>query len=293
MSGSVPVKRPLADVQAAGAVVTRRGGQVLLVHRPRYDDWSFPKGKLDRGEHVTAAAVREVVEETGVDIRLGPPLRSQRYAAGNRMKAVHYWMGRAVGDDDVSAYRPNAEIDDVAWVSHDDAMTLLTYPYDRETLRESVGRRKKTHAFVVLRHGAARARGSWRGDDRERPLLKAGTLQAQRAVPLLAAYDVTLLASSSSLRCVATLQPYADVSARKILEYDGLSEEGATAESVLEIIEELREHKEGVVLCTHRPVLPSIFDVLKLPDAKLDPGGMLVVHHRKGKVVATERHSIG
>jgi 8-oxo-dGTP pyrophosphatase MutT (NUDIX family)/phosphohistidine phosphatase SixA len=292
MSGTSPVKRPLADVQAAGAVVTRRGGQVLLVHRPRYDDWSFPKGKLDRGEHITAAAVREVAEETGIDVRLGPPLRSQRYAAGNRMKAVHYWIGRAVGDDDVSSYRPNAEIDGVTWVSYDDAMGMLTYPYDRETLRESKALRKKTHAFVVLRHGAARARGGWRRDDRERPLLKAGTLQAQRVVPVLAAYDVTLLASSSSLRCVATLQPYADVSARKLLEYDGLSEETATVDSVLEIIGELRDHKEGVVVCTHRPVLPSVFDVLGVPDVKLDPGGMLVVHHRKGKVAAIERHAV-
>ena len=293
MSGTAPVKRPIADVQAAGAVVTRRGGQVLLVHRPRYDDWSFPKGKLDRGEHITAAAVREVAEETGIDIRLGPPLRSQRYAAGRRVKSVHYWVGRAVGSDDVSTYRPNAEIDEVAWVSRDDAMAMLTYPYDRETLREAAAVRKKTHAFVVLRHGAARARGSWRRDDRERPLLKAGTLQAQRVVPVLAAYDVTVLASSSSLRCTQTLQPYADVTGRKLLEYDGLSEEGATAESVLEIVDDLRGHKEGVVVCTHRPVLPAIFDVLGAPDLRLDPGDLLVVHHRKGRIVATERHRLG
>jgi len=265
---------------------------VLLVHRPRYDDWSFPKGKLDRGEHVTAAAVREVAEETGVDIRLGPPLRSQRYAAGRGMKSVHYWVGRAVGHDDVSSYLPNAEIDEVAWVSYDDAMALLTYPYDRETLRESLSLRKKTHAFVVLRHGSARARGGWRRDDHERPLLKAGTLQAQRVVPLLAAYDVTVLASSSSLRCVTTLQPYADVSGRKLLEYDGLTEESASGDSVREIVDDLRQHKEGVVLCTHRPVLPTVCDVLGVPDAKLDPGGLLVVHHRKGRVVATERHIV-
>ena len=62
------------DVRAAGAVVTRKGGEVLLVHRPKYDDWSFPKGKQDPGEHVTVTAVREVLEETGVEIRLGRPL---------------------------------------------------------------------------------------------------------------------------------------------------------------------------------------------------------------------------
>ena len=92
-------RRP-SDVIAAGAVVTRKGGDVILVHRPKYDDWSFPKGKLDPGEHITSAAVREVAEETGLDIRLGPPLSTQRYWVENgerRIKRVYYWVGRVVG----------------------------------------------------------------------------------------------------------------------------------------------------------------------------------------------------
>ena len=97
---------PARDVRAAGAVVTRKGGDVLLVHRPRYDDWSFPKGKLDPGEHAVTAAVREVAEETGLDVRLGPPLPGQRYRLANgRTKAVSYWTARVVGDDDVSRLR--------------------------------------------------------------------------------------------------------------------------------------------------------------------------------------------
>jgi 8-oxo-dGTP diphosphatase len=191
----------------------------------------------------------------------------------------------------VSSYVANDEIDEVAWVPFDDAMNLLTYPYDRETLRESTLVSKKTRAFVVLRHAQARARKSWRKDDRLRPLLKAGTLQAQRAVPVLAAYDVSMLATSSSARCVETLTPYADVTGLKLHTFDGLSEEDATAEGVLEIVDDLAHHKEGVVLCTHRPVLPAVFDSLGAPEVKLDPGSMLVVHLRKGKVVATERHA--
>ncbi len=278
------------DVHAAGAVVTRRGLQVLLVHRPKYDDWSFPKGKLDRGEHVTAAAVREVAEETGLDVRLGPPLRSQRYAAGNRMKTVHYWMGRVIGSDDISGYQANEEIDEVCWVTYADAMDLLTYPYDRETLRESEPLRKKTRAFVVLRHAKARARGSWRKDDRRRPLLAAGGLQAERLVPVLAAYDVGLVASSSSLRCVDTVAPYADVAGLTLQQFDGLTEEDATASGVLEIVDGLVAHRDGVVLCTHRQVLAAVFDSLGVPDAALDPGALLVVHLRKGRAVAVERH---
>ncbi len=191
------------DVLAAGVVVFRPGKRVLLVHRPRYDDWSFPKGKLDPGEHPTAAAVREVAEETGLHVRLGPPLTGQRYpVAGGRMKSVYYWAGRAVGDDDVSGYRPNAEIDDVRWVPYDDALEMLSYDHDRDTLREARPMRRKTHTLVVLRHGEARSRKAWRQDDRLRPLLQHGRLQAQKLVPVLAAYDVTRVVSSSSARCV-------------------------------------------------------------------------------------------
>ena len=114
---------PQTDVLAAGAVVFRPGKDVLLIHRPRYDDWSFPKGKLDPGEHAAAAAVREVAEETGLGVRLGPPLAEQQYPLdnGNR-KVVSYWVGRAVGDDDVSGYAPNNEVDAVEWVAYDQAV---------------------------------------------------------------------------------------------------------------------------------------------------------------------------
>jgi 8-oxo-(d)GTP phosphatase len=279
-------------VLAAGAVVFGPGKRVLLVHRPRYDDWSFPKGKLDPGEHVTSAAVREVEEETGLHVRLGPPLHDQRYPiAGGRMKTVSYWVGRAVGDGDVSRYRPNAEIDQVAWVPYDEARTRLSYDHDRDTLREAYPVRRRTHAIVVLRHGDARSRKMWRSqDDRLRPLLQAGRMQAQRVIPLLAAYDVTRIVSSSSTRCVETVAPYSDTTGWKLELQDELSEEDASAESVARIVDELVDGDESAVICSHRPVLPSVYEALGLEDSRLAPGGMLVVHVRKGTVVASELH---
>src|SRR4051812_25863788 len=161
------------DVLAAGAVILRRG-RVLLVHRPTYNDWSFPKGKLDRGEHPAVAAVREVAEETGLRVRLGVPLARQSYPNGGRIKVVDYWGGRVLGDPDVSGYLVNDEIDEVAWVPLGEARERLSYPRDCETLREALAGGKKTRALVVLRHGQSRARKSWKRDDRRRPLVAEG-----------------------------------------------------------------------------------------------------------------------
>jgi 8-oxo-dGTP diphosphatase len=279
------------DMYSAGVVVFRPGKQVLLVHRPKYDDWSFPKGKLDRGEHPAAAAAREVAEETGLAVRLGVPLSPQRYPISRGTKSVTYWTGRVVGDDDVSGYAVNAEIDDVRWVELDKARRLLTYPYDLDTLDEAEAVRRRTLPLIVLRHGAARSRKAWRHDDRLRPLLQAGRAQAQRLVPVLAAYGVERVVTSSSMRCLETVTPYADASGGAIELEDRLTEEDATERSVAQIVESLMRSRRPAVLCTHRPVLPAVFEALGVEDPKLDTGEMLVAQHRKGTVVSTERHA--
>ena len=284
---------PSSDVLAAGAVVFRPGKEVLLIHRPRYDDWSFPKGKLDPGEHLAAAAVREVAEETGLRVRLGPPLSGQRYTMDSGVrKVVSYWAGWAVGDPDVSGYVPNSEIDAVEWVPYDKALARLTHPHDRDTLREAHPLRRRTHPLIVLRHSQARSRKTWRKDDRLRPLLSAGRAQAEKLVPVLAAYDATRVVTSSSTRCVETVAPYSDATRRPLEREDGLSEEDATQKSVSRIVDALVAEREGAVLCTHRPVLPKVFTALGLENPKLELGEMLVVHLRKGTVTASERHLV-
>lgn len=280
---------------AAGAVVLRRRAgatEVLLVHRPKYDDWAYPKGKLDPGEGVRTAAVREVREETGVAIRLGPPLADQCYPTNmngtGRPKLVHYWVGRATGDDDVSGYAVNHEIDAVRWIPVDEAPTLLTYDRDRATLVEALLFAKADSPLVVLRHAQARSRKRWPGDDRERTLTVAGERQAERLPPLLAAYAVTRLVSSSSRRCWTTLVPYADAAGLPLEGTDVLSEEDVTDEGLEDELTWLTGLGEPAVLCTHRPVLPRVFDLLGVDPGPLEPAGMVVVHHRKGRVVAVE-----
>jgi 8-oxo-dGTP diphosphatase len=274
-------------------VVVRGGrrGEVLLVHRPKYDDWAWPKGKQDPGEHVTATAVREVLEETGVEIRLGRPLPRQLYpVSGGRMKHVHYWTGRVMGDPDVSGYAANAEIDQVAWVGFDKARRMLTYADDLTLLDLVEQNAGRTTALVILRHARASKRGAWKGPDAERPLTDLGRRQAQHLVPMLSAYGITRIVSSDSERCLQTVAPYARDHVLAIETEPGINEEESTPGSVAAAVTDLLAGKEGAVLCSHRPVLPQILEDLGVQEEPLAPGEMIVCHHRRGRVVAVERH---
>ncbi|HET6152351.1 MAG TPA: NUDIX hydrolase [Marmoricola sp.] len=291
----IPPAPPTVDVVAAGAIVVRKdgGGEVLLVHRPKYDDWAWPKGKQDPGEHVTATAVREVLEETGVEVRLDRPLPRQAYAvSGGREKTVHYWVGRVVGDSDVSGYAANDEIDEVAWFSFDKARQRLTYADDVDLLEEVEAAPKRTSALVIVRHGRATKRGTWKGPDGRRPLTEIGRQQARSLVPVLSAFGVTRVLSSDSLRCVRTLAPYAHDQVLAIETVAGLNEEESTPTTVKRAVRSLLDTKENAVLCTHRPVLPAVLDLLGVAEEPLGPGEIVVAHHRKGRVVATERYLV-
>lgn len=283
----------LSDVIAAGAVVVRKHAgrhEVLLVHRPRYDDWSFPKGKLDPGEHVTTCAVREVHEETGLTVRLGVPLDDQRYrVSALRMKTVHYWMGQVRGEDDVSGYEPNREIDAVEWVSFDEADERITYRRDRQVLAQASQHRRRTEALVILRHGQAVPRKSWDQDDRTRPLAPEGRVQASTVVPVLDAYGVRDLLSSTSARCTQTLDPYAAATGRRLATDAALSEEKVDPGRIQELLGQQSRSRRAAVVCSHRPVLPHLFDALGLDRRKLEPAGMVVVHHRRGELHGVEQ----
>ncbi len=121
-----------AEVRAAGGVVLDPEGRVVLVHRPRYDDWTLPKGKLDRGESFEDAALREVEEETGLRCRLVRELPSSEYLdPKGRSKLVRYWLMEVEHDP---GFVPNNEVDELRWVPVEEAPALLTYPRDAEIL---------------------------------------------------------------------------------------------------------------------------------------------------------------
>lgn len=240
-------------VRAAGGVVFRRNefgvGEVLLVHRPRYDDWSFPKGKLDPGESYEDCALREVREETGLECKLLNELEGTTYIdRRGRPKVVRYWAMKPLGGE----FRASNEVDEVDWVSIVDAPNRLTYAHDRE-LVESLVESRLPHPILVLRHGAAGDRSTWEGPDRDRPLTKKGRRQAEALVELYTPYGVARILSSPYRRCVETVEPLADATGIELEIADALAEGAYGASQLAESAS--REARGAVVLCTHGDII--------------------------------------
>ena len=277
--------------KAAGGVVWRKaqtGVEVLLIHRPSYDDWSFPKGKTDPGESLQATAVREIAEETGLRVRLGHPLGELSYPVAGATKSVTYWCARPVGDE--GTFEPNAEVDEICWVGLKGAEALLTYDHDQtllDTFRDLVERKAhRTRTVVVLRHGKAAPRDETT-PDLERRLTAVGKQQAEELVPVLGAYGIRLVVSSPAVRCVQTVEPFAH-SISTCLEIDDRLGEDTRASQVQRSVEALLERKSPVVMCTHRPTLPWVFDSVGTKTHDLAPGEAVVLHHRRGELFAAE-----
>ena len=197
-------------ILASGAVLWRgvEGSsdvEVAIIHRPRYDDWSLPKGKVDPGETESAAAVREIYEETGQRAYLGRALGTVNYPITLGVKHVRYWAARAIGGDFV----PTAEVDDMVWLSAADAMGKVSYPDDRKVLRRFTKLPADTKTVLIVRHGTAGSKKRYKGDDRNRPLDENGRAQAKLLVSQLLAFGPTSLYAADRVRCVQTIKPLA------------------------------------------------------------------------------------
>jgi 8-oxo-dGTP diphosphatase len=297
-------------VRAAGAVPWRRRNaqlEVALVHRPRYDDWSWPKGKLDPGEEPPVAAVREVWEETGLRVRLGLPLPLAEYASVDpsdqpATKRVHYWAGEVVGGDGALVN----EIDEVVWLDVDSAAATLTYPRDNEQLsalvQEDHACALSTWPLVLVRHAHAEARSTWSSADHLRPLEARGSERAKALVPFLSAFGVTRVVTSPSIRCLDTVLPYGAASGYGTRLKSGLSEEAFAKhpERAIHHLARLLDRGEPAVLCTHGLILPGLFEVLAAvaePNGPLESSATAILSHAAahdiGKGEALVAHVVG
>ncbi len=295
-------------VRAAGVVLLRGAPdhrEVLIVHRPRRQDWSLPKGKVDPGEHVLAAAVRECMEESSYLPRLGAPLPTLTYNALGRPKEVRYWVATARSNE---PFMPNDEVDEIQWLPVAQARHRLTYEHDADTV-EAAAALQPTVPLIFLRHAQAVKRADFKGaHDASRPLTGKGKSQAKTLAPLLNAFAIESVHSSDAARCLETVKALAKLLGTDVQQERDLSESGFEQDekSARERMKQLSLHSQATVICSHRPVLPALLDVLtsaldldvdpSVLDAKLSPGSFLVVHRvfhedERPRVVAVERHN--
>ena len=254
-------------VRAAGGLIVRGGRQakdVVLVHRPAYGDWSFPKGKLEPGEDERAAAAREVEEETGLVCLFGADLGAITYVdARGRPKVVRYWE---MTPPEGAEPRASHEIDDARWVSLDEAGDLLTYAHDRSLLRRRDGGLPPPGAVTMpvylIRHGNAFVRKGWplNEPDELRPMSKTGRKQARRLAEHLADVPFTRLVSSPFLRCIQTLEPFADARGVDITIARELSEAEPFPGAEAWVLATAADGPAA--LCTHGDVVRGLIDDL-------------------------------
>ncbi len=305
-----------------------------MVHRPRYDDWSWPKGKLDPGEEWPVAAVREVFEETGLQVRLGRPLPMSRYAVpsgGGDSTGSGSESGRSGGGDSTgsgsesgssdgsgsarSGSEPDTkevrywaaevvwgtgalvnEIDEVAWLDVAEATDRLTHPRDVDQLRQLVGADRRgaltTWPLVIVRHAHAMSRSSWGKSDPLRPLDARGRARATALIPILAAYGVTRVVTSPSVRCLDTVQPYAVAAGLTVRLKPGLSEEGFAEhpDHAPRHLTRLLDRGTATVLSGHGPVLPMLLQTLA---EIVDPGEVGELGVNTAKLILSEAAESG
>jgi 8-oxo-dGTP diphosphatase len=251
-------------VRAAGAVLWRSSDdegepEVAVIHRPRYDDWSLPKGKVEVGESEPVTAVREIREETGYSSHLGRRLTSVSYPVEKQgIKKVRYWAARIVDGH----FTPNDEVDELKWLPVSAAIKQLQYPHDRKVLRRFAKLPADTKSILIVRHGTAGSKSRYKGDDRLRPLDKHGRAQAESLVGQLLAFGADTLYAADRVRCHQTIEPLAEELGVSIHNEPLLTEEAYADDrkAARHRILEIAAAAGTPVICTQGKVIPDLID---------------------------------
>ena len=290
-------------VLAAGGVLWRGdplSPEVALVHRPQYDDWSVPKGKAKSGEHLLVTALREIVEETGHVVRVGPRLTTVRYrvTAGGRAstKAVTYWSMSCAG----GTFAPNREVDQLEWLAVGAAIRRVTSAGDRVVLDAFLRTRRDTEALLLVRPGSTSVPARRpKAHPPARQLNRSGRDQAAALVPILGSLGVTDLRSADVPACVDMLAPFAAATGLTVRRESNLTraEFLGNEQQIADRLLKDAPSNETLVVCGQQQVISGLLSalgrrsVVRPPhETSVKKGGWWLVHHRHGAISSYERH---
>jgi 8-oxo-dGTP diphosphatase len=284
-------------IQAAGAVLWRKSDisqlEIAVIHRPRYDDWSLPKGKVESGESHISAGYREIQEETGYESTFGPEIGTVVYKLEGAPKEVRYWAAAAT----IKTGTPNPqEVDEVLWLAPKKAKEKLTNKDDRAIVDFFLEFGADTFPIILLRHAKALKRTEWDGDDGDRPLEHRGQLQAKRLLPIYLPYGISEVHTSDALRCIETIDLMARLIEKTPIFSADLSEYGYAKdrEAPLDYVQDLMNRGISAIVCSHNPIIPKVVKKLvgkkyfKSMDRELEPAQAIVLHCRAGEVIACD-----
>jgi broad specificity phosphatase PhoE/8-oxo-dGTP pyrophosphatase MutT (NUDIX family) len=286
-------------IKAAGALMwkpsQRYGIRVALVHRPRYKDWSLPKGKARSVEAAPQTAAREVAEETGFRPAIGRVLTSVSYQVPAGPKTVQYFAARRLA----GSFSASKEVDRLEWLPPDEAREKMTYDFDRAVLDTFQAHKSDLRTVVLVRHAKAGHRESFEGPDERRPLDHKGRKQALALRALLQPFVPSAVLSSPVTRCRQTVQPLAkalglSVSPESLLGEEVYRDDPAAARRRVAELARLTDGTGCVVACSQGGVIPGVVKALAgrsdiaLPDAGTPKGAFWVLSFDENSLVQAD-----
>ena len=284
-------------IQAAGAIVWRNNKgktEVVIIHRPKYDDWSFPKGKVEINESLIACAHREVLEETNIQTEFGAFLGDIEYLTPDGKKHVFFWAAKAINQNN---FTPNSEVDQIKWVEVKKVKDLLTLETDKKILAQFIKLDFDTKPFILLRHAKAITRDEWQGDDDDRPLDSTGQNQASRLLSIYQVYNLEQIHTSDAVRCYDTVNPIAKAFGINLEVTGKLSESTykKDREKAFDYAKDLIKVDARILLCSHNPILPKMLNKLTkksdidADEGKLSPADGWVIHRSGKEIIQIDR----
>ena len=285
-------------ISAAGAVVWRKHKdnftEVAIIHRPKYDDWSFPKGKLEIGESLISCAHREVLEETNLQTEFGPHLGQVEYFTPDGLKKVTYWSAKVIAE---KPFRANTEVDQLKWIPITKVIEVLTNETDKEIFDKFVKVKFNSKPFILLRHAKAITRDEWQGEDDDRPLSSSGQNQAMRLLSTYQVFNIDQIHSSDAVRCYDTVKSMAKGLDIKLEVSSKLSESTykKDKEKAFDYVRELIKEDKSILICSHNPILPKMLNKLtkkseiEADEDKLSPADGWVIHRSGKEIIQIDR----